>query len=211
MASILGEVVRGVGRTFLLGTAALLLSAESCDDNKKRGESQINGDVSVSFEGDGGISVRVLGRDERTQTDSSGNFSLEDRVAGPLTLLFDRSDGVSADLDVPPFPRGSVVQLDDIEIDAFDSHATYGTASLSFSGRVTEVDCANATIFVEGKIEPRDGEFAVRTTDARISDRNDDVVNCTTVRVGDAVNVRGRLETNGGITRASVSDRDVPR
>lgn len=204
-------VRRVARRTLLLGATALVLSADRCDDDKKRGESQINGDVSVSFSDDGGIVVRVLGRDQRTETDSAGNFSLEDRVAGPLTLLFDRSDGVSADLDVPPFPRGSILQLDDIEIDRFDSRATYGAASVSFAGHVTAVDCAETTIFVAGKVEPRDGEFAVRTGDARISNRNDDVVNCSAVAVGDAINLRGRLEREGAITRATVTDHDLPR
>ncbi len=186
----------------------MLLSAEDCD-SKKRGDTRINGNVHVSGSDDADVRVRVLGRDETTETDSGGDFSLEDRVSGPLTLLFDRSDGISADLDVPPFPRGSIVQLDDIDLDFFDSRATYDVASLSFSGRVTEVDCADATIFVEGKVEPRDGDFPIRTTDARISNRNDDVINCSLVQVGHEVNVRGRLETSGLITRASLSDRSL--
>lgn len=212
MDGILGHVGEAIGRSVLLGAAVLLLSAESCgDDHKKRGESQLNGDVDASFLGDGNIEVRVFGRNETTTTDSEGDFSLEDRVAGPLTLLFFRADDVEAHLDVPPFPRGSVVELGDIDIDAFDSDASSDPPSLRFRGRVTEVACDEATIWVEGEIEPGDGEFPIRTTDARISDRNDLVVSCSSVMAGASVDVNGRLEDDGAITRASVTDRDLPR
>lgn len=197
-------------RGLLLGALALVLCADKChDDGSDKGRSQINGQITFAPGGEDDIRVRAVGRDTSTRTDSSGTFSLEDRIAGPTTLLLERSDGLSSDLDLPPFPRGSVVTLDDIHVPFFVSRASYGAASVSFSGRVAEVDCADRTIWVFGEVEPADGEFPVRTDDARISDRRDRVINCSAVRVGDSVDVSGRLGPTGGITHASVVDRSL--
>jgi hypothetical protein len=151
------------------------------------------------------ISVRVDGTSLATNTDAGGNFALAGELSGDVELVFERgSDMLFASLGVA-VPKGGVVSLADVFLDAQTGKANPALREVEFEGLVDTIDCAAGTLLVTSGADPEGIRFAVDLASASIRDEQERPISCQDLQVGDRVEVESEVEDDGVLVRTAIT------
>jgi hypothetical protein len=169
------------------------------------GLSAITGNVSEITTGSddlAGIRVTIAGTTFTTVTDAAGAFSLTGAFEGPVTLVFERDDGVRAETMVEVPSDGSVT-LEDVTLDPVAEEATPARRTTAFPGTIARVDCGAGLLVVRTRGDEA-REVTVHLDGAFIHDGDGAAIDCAVLRTGDRVRVQGVLLDDGTVVEADV-------
>jgi hypothetical protein len=151
-----------------------------------------------------GIRVSVEGFDPSTETDSGGSFTLSGGFSGPSIVHFDREDdGLEARMTVN-VPKGGVLSLRDLTLDATRGVASPGAQDLSFDGIIADKDCLQRRLELTSLFAPQGERFLVELEGSTISAGSGRRRYCMNLRSGDGAHVEGTVQPNGTISDASL-------
>jgi len=169
------------------------------------GISAVTGNVTAITSGStdlGGIRVTIEGTGIATVTDDTGAFTLTGELDGPVTLVFERDDGVRAVTTVD-VPSGGTLELADVTLDTERQEARPARRSLAFTATIEGVDCAGGVLVVRSRGQGS-SLFDVRLDGAFVHDGDGRPVACPNLRPGDLVRVQGVLLEDESIAEADV-------
>jgi hypothetical protein len=151
-----------------------------------------------------GIRVSVEGFDPSTETDPDGSFLLSGEFSGPSIVHFEREDdGLEARMTVN-VPKGGVLSLRDLTLDATRGMASPGAQDLSFDGIIADKDCLQRRLELTSLFAPQGERFLVELEGSTISAGSGGRRYCMNLRSGDDAHVEGTVQPNGTISDASM-------
>jgi hypothetical protein len=151
-----------------------------------------------------GIRVSVEGFDPSTETDPDGSFLLSGEFSGPSIVHFERADDALEARMTVNVPKGGVLSLRDLTLDATRGVASPGTQDLSFDGIIADKDCLQRRLELTSRFAPQGERFLVELEGSTISDGSGERQYCLNLRRGDDAHVDGTVQPNGTISDANM-------
>jgi hypothetical protein len=166
--------------------------------------------VADADSGVGGIVVEIEGTPFQTRTDPNGLFSVGGDYAGPVRVLFERSeDGLRGRIAVN-VPAGGTLTLNDVEIDTPREQATARRQDVGFDGLVESTDCSRSVAVFVSRFRPDDGNrYTVRLGESALRDSRGNRLSCSDLRGGDRVLVQGIVNDDGTIGAVDAEKRET--
>jgi len=151
-----------------------------------------------------GIRVSVEGFDPSTETDPDGSFLLSGEFSGPSVVHFEREDDGLDVRTTVNVPKGGVLSLRDLTLDATRGVASPGTQGLSFDGVIADKDCLQRRLELTSLFAPQGERFLVELEGSTISDGSGERRYCRNLLRGDGAHVEGTVQPNGTINDATM-------